>query len=118
MLAALLPLLFLMGCADEASKDAGLPPLDSTRVEVEDVVYQKLPSGARIVAGALHNRSDRHIRNAQIQLALYNADNVRVGEINVPVKDVSARQSKRFRASVDDDAADVRSVRPRSVLVQ
>ena len=85
-------------------------------VEVLDFRYVKLPGGARIVTGKLHNRTAEPIRNAQIQIALYDRDNLLVTTMNVLVQDVGPDEYKPFREAVD--AGDnVQGARVRGVLL-
>ncbi len=86
------------------------------RVEVEDFQYVRLPGGARIVMGKLHNRSAEPISTAQLRVALYDEDNRRVGTMSIVVRHVGPGERKPFRQVVDADE-DVRGARVRSVLV-
>lgn len=83
---------------------------------VEDFEYQELPGGARIVTGSLFNPTDEPIANAQIQVSLYDETNTRIGQMIIPVQRIPANGHKEFREAVRSDQ-DVRSVKPRSVLV-
>ena len=75
-----------------------------------------LPGGARIVSGKLHNRTAEPIRNAQIQIALYDQDNCLVTTMSVLVHDIGPGEHKPFRQVVD--AADTTQVaRVRGVFV-
>ncbi len=86
------------------------------RVEVEDFQYVRLPGGARIVMGKLHNRSAEPISTAQLRIHLYDADNLLVTTMNVVVRHIGPGEHKPFRQVVDADE-DVRGARVRSVLV-
>ncbi len=72
-------------------------------VQVEDLTYQLLPSGARIVSGILYNPTDEELGSIQIQVSLFDADNVRVDGLNILVKDVTAGSRVPFREPVDSD---------------
>ncbi|MEZ4702159.1 MAG: FxLYD domain-containing protein [Rhodothermales bacterium] len=87
-----------------------------TQVQVEDVRYAKLPGGARIVTGTLYNPTETPIRNAQIQISLYDENNVRVSTMSVTIQDVSPGSRKAFREPVDTDL-DIRGASVKSVLV-
>ena len=98
------------GNTDEASTDPEGP------VEVLDFRYVMLPGGARIVTGKVHNRTADPIRNAQLQIALYDQDNLLVTTMSVLVRDIGPDENKPFREVVD--AGDhVQGARVRSVLV-
>jgi len=86
------------------------------RVEVMDFQYVRLPGGARIVMGKLHNRSAEPISTAQLRIHLYDADNLLVTTMTVVVRHVGPGEHKPFRQVVDTDE-DVRGARVRSVLV-
>jgi len=85
-------------------------------VDVEDFRYVMLPGGARIISGKLHNRTTEPIRNAQIQVALYDQDNRFVTTMSVEVRDVGPDEHKPFRQVVDADDT-VQAARVRGVLV-
>ncbi len=103
-----------------AALAAGCAPAEEAQppeeVSVEDVRYARLPGGARIVTGTLYNPTPDPIRNAQIQIALYDQNNRRVGSMNVLLKDISPGERKSFREPVESDE-DVRGASVRSVLV-
>jgi hypothetical protein len=106
-------LLLVTACGGDA-EEAAQDPVAS--VEVEDFRYVLVPGGARFVSGKLRNLTAETIRNAQIQIALYDADNRLVTTMRVLVRDVGPEQQKVFRQVVD--AADnIRGARVRSVLV-
>ncbi len=86
------------------------------RVEVMDFQYVRVPGGARIVMGKLHNRSAETISTAQLRIHLYDADNLLVTTMNVVVRHIEPGEHKPFRQMVDADE-DVRGARVRSVLV-
>ena len=64
---------------------------------------------------ALVNESGAPIRNAQIQVSLFDADNRRAATMRIAVQDIEAGGRKPFREPVDTDL-DVRSARVRSIL--
>lgn len=104
---ALVALLLAAGCGGES------PP---SGVVVEDVQYHLLPSGARVITGAVYNPSATPIDHAQVQVALYDADNRRREGMIITVDDIPAAGRRRFRAPVDSDF-DIRSARVVSVLL-
>ena len=107
-------LLLCTAAACGGSGDGEQGPED--RVEIEDFQYVRLPGGARIVTGKLYNRSAEPIETAQLQVALYDEDNRRVGTMSIVVRNVEPGEHKPFRQPVDA-GEDVRGARVRSVLV-
>ncbi len=105
-LALLLPAACGGGAEDEQTR----------QVSVEDFRYTKVPGGARFVSGKLHNPTAEPIKNALIQITLFDADNRYVATMSVPVHDVQPGQHKPFRQPVDNDEA-VRGARVRGILV-
>lgn len=89
---------------------------DASRVEVEDVQYNLLPGGARIVTGQLFNPTEQPIKAVQVQVSLYDADNRRIAGMSILVRDIPPGERKAFREPVDSDL-DVQGARVRSVLV-
>ena len=85
-------------------------------VAVLDFRYVQLPGGARVVTGKVHNRTAESISNAQIQIALYDADNRLITTMSVLVKDIAPDHQKPFRQVVDIDD-NVQGARVRGVLV-
>jgi len=83
---------------------------------VEDLTYRRLPSGARIITGSVHNPSDEHVQNVQVQVSLFDASNARVGTMSILVQDIAAGESVTFREPVDSDF-DVQAARVRSIIV-
>ncbi|HEX7070051.1 MAG TPA: FxLYD domain-containing protein [Rhodothermales bacterium] len=116
LLVLISPALLLAGCAggDQPSEIAAN---EAPRVSVEEVQYQELPGGARIVTGEVLNHSDERIAHAQVQLSLYDETNTRVGSMIIAVDDIEPGESERFRSAIRSEE-DVRSVKARSVLVQ
>ena len=89
---------------------------DQASIEVEDVKYSLLPGGARIVTGTLYNPTDILVRNAQIQVSLFDENNRRVDGMSITVQDVPPGERKPFRKPVESDM-DIRGAKVRSVLV-
>ena len=106
-------LLATQACGGEAGDKEKDP---EGRVEVEDFQYVQVPGGARIVMGKVYNRSDEAIKAAQLQVALYDEDNRRIGTMSVVVRHIGPGERKAFRQPVDA-AEEVRGARVRSVLV-
>jgi hypothetical protein len=99
------------------------PEADSTqqaarKVRVEEFQYSLLPGGARVLTGKLYNETDDPIRNAQIQVSLFDEANRRISSISILVHDSPPRDFRTFREAVDVDNEDlVSGARVRSVLV-
>lgn len=99
-------------CGSSADESAS----GDASVQVEDVRYSLLPGGARIVTGTLYNPTTAPIRNAQIQISLYDENNVRISTMSVTLQDIEAGARKPFREPVDSDL-DVRGASVNSVVV-
>jgi len=104
-------LLLMAACGGAADEDD-----PAARVEVEAFQLTRLPGGARIVTGKLHNRSAEPISSAQIQIALYDGDNRLVETMSVVVRAVKPGEHKPFRQPLDADES-VQRARVRSVLM-
>ncbi len=109
---ALAPLLLLTACGGRQEAAEATP----AQVRVEDFHYTKLPGGARFVSGRLHNPTAEPIRNALIQISLFDAHNRFVSSMSVTVQDVPPGRDKPFRQPVDADEA-VQAARVRGVLL-
>ena len=94
-----------------------VPPLDTSQVQVEDFKYTVLQGDARVLTGQVYNPTDRALTNVQIQVSLFDANNRRVSEMSIAVKDVEAGARRSFRQAVDSDV-DVQGAKVRSLLVQ
>lgn len=87
---------------------------DTAKITVEDFQF-RLEEGTRYFSGVLYNPTSEPIESAQIQIALLNANNVRVGTAEVTVKNVPPGGRKPFREPLASgkeniDAADVQRV--------
>lgn len=103
----------LAGCGGGGEVDEA-PAVEGVRVE--DFEYSLLPGGARILSGKLYNPSDEPIRNAQIQVSLFDPNNRRVSTMQILVQDIGPGEHKPFRESLDTEM-DIRGARVRSILV-
>ena len=107
-------LLFLSSLFMWACNTSPAPNLyDDVRVDLE---YNLLPGGARIVSGTFINPTQHLIKAAQIQVSLFDKNNIRVSAMSIMVKDIPAGESKAFRQPVDDDQ-DIRGASVKNVLV-
>ncbi|NNE33741.1 MAG: hypothetical protein HKN13_00790 [Rhodothermales bacterium] len=95
-----------VGCASQAPPD----------LTVENLKYQQLPSGARIVSGELLNKSSQAVPNAQLQLSLFDDNNILVSSMIIVVRDIPAGDRTEFREPVNAEG-DVKAARVKSVLV-
>ncbi|MFK7843819.1 MAG: FxLYD domain-containing protein [Rhodothermales bacterium] len=107
---SLLVLLFFSACQSDTAEQQAL------NVQVEDVKYTLLPGGARIVTGTLFNPSEDPVKGAQIQISLFDRNNIKVSSMNITVKDVPPGERKPFRQPIDTDL-DIQGAKVRSVLV-
>lgn len=112
---SLLVSLSLAGCGPLDDEAEGEVVLDSS-VELEEFEYQSLPTGERYLTGSLRNRSERSIRNAQVQVSLFDSSNRRIGTMSFVVKDVDPGGSKRFREPVNAPT-EVKGARVREILI-
>jgi hypothetical protein len=97
-----------MSCTDQKE-------LDMSLVTVEDLTYQLLPSGARIVSGMVNNPTDSDVGSIQVQVSLFDKDNVRVDGLSILVRDIGANSKVSFREPVDSDF-DVTAARVKGMI--
>ena len=126
----LVALLLLTACGDGEAQTTTATPADSaatlaeavstsdtSQVQVEDFKYTVMQSDARILTGQVHNPTGKTLKNVQIQVSLFDANNRRVSEMSIAVKDVEPNSRRSFRQAIDSDA-DVQGAKVRSLLVQ
>jgi hypothetical protein len=70
---------------------------------VEGLRLTKLPSGAKIISGSVHNGSDVDVAGVLVQISLFDSDNHLLSSMTVGVEDVAAGGDSRFREPVDTD---------------
>jgi hypothetical protein len=85
-------------------------------VSIDEFRYVLLPGGARYVTGRIHNPTQRLIRNAQIQVSLFDSDNRRISHMIILVKNVEPGAVKSFREPVEADV-DIQGARIRGIMV-
>ncbi|GEM_PF-964180 len=102
-------LVIATGCSESTSDEL-------ERVRVEDIEYQLLQGGARILTGSVVNTSDAHIPIAQIRVTLFDEYNRSVDQMMIVVRDIPVGEEIRFREAVRSDF-DIRGARARSVLI-
>ena len=132
-LPSLAALFLLAACGGDVQPGSGdAPPIAQTQdgaasseasaadtglVQVEDFQYARLAGDARVLTGEVYNPTDRLIKNVQVQVSLFDANNRRVSEMSIGVKDVPANGRRPFRQAIDSDL-DVQGAKVRSLLVQ
>lgn len=99
---------------EEAGSDAAA---DTSQVQVEDFQYTSLPGDARILTGQVYNPTDKVLKNVQIQVSLFDANNRWISRMSISVKDVPPGERRTFRQPVDSDL-DVQGAKVRNLLVQ
>lgn len=87
------------------------PPL-----RVDDLTYRLLPGDARIITGKVVNLSGARLPVVQLQVSLFDEDNIRTHGMHIVVHDIPADSFRVFREAVDPDL-NVHGVRIRSFLV-
>ena len=80
------------------------------------ISYSRHPSGRQEVSGRLINQSDRSLRNAQVQIALYDEYNRPIDRLMVVVRGVAPGNDMAFRQTVDNEQAVGAKVR--SIMTQ
>lgn len=107
-------LLLFVRCSsrEEDSHESG----KNSQIRVEALEYSLLPTGERIITGALKNETRVPISGAQIQVSLFDRTNRRIGSMSFVVRDIGPGERKAFREPVNE-AEDVRGARVRSVIV-
>ena len=119
LLLMLLALFAMAACGENAAPQdeaAQATEADTSKVKVEDFHYALLPGGGRIITGKLINPTTKPIRNAQIQIGLFNQDNQLVSNMSVTIRDLAPGAKKAFRQPVDGDDS-IQGARVRGVLV-
>ena len=107
--------LLLSGCGGSASSDAPASQ-DGQPVQVVDFRLVETEGGQRQVMGTLKNTTSKAIGGAQIEVSLFDADNVRIETMSVTVRDIPASGEMPFKKPLTTEAA-VQGARVRSVLV-
>ena len=97
------------GCGGDSATPA-------SQLSVEDFRYVQLPDGKRQVMGTLRNEASAPVSAAQVQISLFDANNIRVTSMDVTVQDIPANGTKPFEKPVDVEE-DIDGARVRSVLV-
>ncbi len=98
-------LLSLTGCRGE----------DRVDVVVEEPKLIRLMTGTPQFTGKLVNRGDTRLPSVQVQLALYDGDNVRVGKTFFVARDLQPGERVPFRELIKSEA-DVQSAKVEGVI--
>jgi len=106
--------LLLTGCGGSASSESA--STDGQPVQVADFRLVETQGGERQVMGTLKNTTSKAIGGAQIEVSLFDADNVRIETMSVTVRDIPASGEVPFKKPLTTEAA-VHGARVRSVLV-
>lgn len=101
----LLALLAFVGCRGENRVD----------VVVEDPQLIRLMTGTPEFTGKLINRGGERLPSVQVQLALYDSDNVRVGKTFFVARDLNPGERVSFRELIKSEA-DVQSAKVEGVF--
>ena len=126
---SLVALLLLTACGNGDAQMPSAAPLDSaatvaqaaptsdtSKVQVEDFKYTVLQGDARVLTGQVYNPTDKNLKNVQIRVSLFDANNRRVSEMSIAVKDVEPGKRRSFRQHVDSDM-DIQGAKVVSLIV-
>jgi hypothetical protein len=112
-------LLFTPSVIGPSGCTGGTPPADQATgrpseegsVTVENLRLVREADGSRSVRGVVVNGSGEE-RSVQVRIALYDASNQRIAEVQVPVEHVGPGTQQGFSRTLDRDAvgASVRSI--------
>jgi ABC-type glycerol-3-phosphate transport system substrate-binding protein len=100
--------------SDAASADS--TAADGQPVQVVNFRLVETENGQRQVMGTLKNTTSKAIGGAQIEVSLFDADNVRIETMSVTVRDIPASGEVPFKKPLTTEAT-VQGARVRSVLV-
>lgn len=73
---------------------------------MENVRLVQASDGSQSISGVVHNSGER-ARSVQLEFALYDDQNMRIGQVMVPVGRVSSGNTKGFDWSLDGVAVRV-----------
>lgn len=76
---------------------------DGALLQVDELRLTKLPSGAKIISGSVHNGSTDDVSGVLVQISLFDDDNNLLSSMTIGVQDVEAGGDTRFREPVDTD---------------
>lgn len=106
----------LLGASIGCGGGAGGTSEPGPPLRVDDLMYQLLPGDARIITGKVVNLSGAPLPVVQLQVSLFDEDNIRTHGMHIVVHDIPADSFRAFREAVDPDL-NVHGVRIRSFLV-
>jgi hypothetical protein len=87
----------------------------SAELEIDDLRLTKLPGGARIISGSVHNRSSDNVSGVLVQISLFDDDNNLLSSMTIGVEEVEAGGDRKFREPVDSDL-DVTRARVKKIV--
>ncbi|HEY5564547.1 MAG TPA: FxLYD domain-containing protein [Rhodothermia bacterium] len=87
----------------------------SAGLEIDDLRLTKLPGGARIISGSVHNRSGVHVSGVLVQISLFDDHNNLLTSMTIGVEGVKAGGDREFREAVDSDL-DVTRARVKKIV--
>lgn len=90
-------------------------PDDQSQLQVENLRLTKLPSGAKILSGSVHNGSKAEVAGALVQISLFDEENNLLKSVTIGVKEIAAGGDQRFREPVDSDL-DVQRARVKKLV--
>lgn len=100
----LVPCVAFLGCAGEPAPAEAPGEEHTTDVTVENLRLVREADGSRALRGIVVNGSGEE-RSVQVVIALYDASNQRIAEVQVPVEGVAAGAQQGFNWALDRDAA-------------
>lgn len=112
---ALMVSLAMGACHNTPSSD-GAASNEGQSVHVSDFRLVKTSGGQRQVMGTLHNDTGQSIGTVQVEVSLFDANNVRIETMSVTVSDIPANGDRPFKKPLPTDAT-VQGARVRSVLL-
>ncbi len=113
LLSLALGLTLFAGCA---GPEENRLPEGEPSVTVEEFAYARTREGDRRLSGVLLNNGADSIRNAQVQVSLYDEDNQRVSTMQIEVTNIAPGGRKPFTQMLDSDE-DIRGAKVQSVML-
>ena len=88
---------------------------DQSLLQVEDLRLTKLPSGAKILSGLVHNGTTAEVSGVLLQISLFDDQNNLLSSVTIGVNEIAAGGDQRFREPIDSDL-DVQRARVKKVV--
>lgn len=105
---AFLILLILAGSGCQGSDE-------QSKLQVEDLHLTKLPSGAKIISGLVHNGSTVDVSGVLVQISLFDEQNNLLTSVTIGVENIAAGADQRFREPIDSEL-DVQRARVKKLV--